>query len=266
MNRAFLAIALVGSAPATAADFRPWTDFPGARFKGTQLWRDAGSGAYCYATDHSRVDADGAPDAYHPDDRMRSRPPYLGLDNPQNAGWPQTGWWPDVLTRDPANPKVPYRQQSGPYRGYFVSHTALRVRGGSETDPATFADSRTIPYIVLPGSDFPRRRGTGAPGDVGWAWNLATGKGTAFVIGDTGGGAGARLGEASIAFFKALGGTAPNARTGAGVAPGTVRFVVFPGSRRTLGWPATPQQVTTLARQQVDRLGGAGQLKVCGGG
>jgi hypothetical protein len=255
---------LLAFAPVADADFQPWRDFPEAKFKGTRLWRDPASGAYCYVTAHSRVDADGAPNAYHPDDLGRRRPPFLGLDNPANAGWPGTRWWNSVLVPDPQNPLRPYRQVSGPFRGYFVAMTSLKVRGGTATDPATYVDSTKVPYTVLPGSSFPRRAGTGAPGDVGFAWNLANGKSTAFVIGDTGGGSNARLGEGSIALFRALGGTNPDARNGSGVAPGKMRYVVFPGSRRTLGWPADEARIDALARELLGRLGGMSALAVCG--
>ena len=40
-----------------------WDDYGG-----TQLFRNAGQGAYVFATTHAQVDADGAPNAYHPDD------------------------------------------------------------------------------------------------------------------------------------------------------------------------------------------------------
>lgn len=263
MLRVLLVVTLLSSSPAIGGEFRAWSDFPNAEFKGTKLWRDAGSGAYCYSTTHSRVDADGAPNAYHPDDLKRTKPPFLGLDNPANAGWPKTDWWPSVLARDPARPSQPFRQTTGEFKGYFVAQTSLRVRGGDPQNPATYADSRTVPYTVLPGSVFPIKKGTGAPGDVGWAWNLANGKNTAFVIGDTGGGVNAKLGEGSLALFTALGGTNPNARTGAGVAPGRMRFVVFPGSRKALGWPATNAQITSLAGRLLENVGGAAALAAC---
>lgn len=255
------ALCLVAAAP--SARFQPWTDFPEASFRGTRLWRDAITGAYCFVTDHSRVDADGAPNAYHPADKGRRTPPYLGLDNPANAGWPKSSWWGNVLARDPADPSKAYRQRSGVYKGFFVAQTTLRVKGGNPREPATYVDSTAIPYAVLPGSTFPRLKGTGAAGDVGMAWNLANGRSTAFVIGDTGGGREAQLGEGSIALFKALGGQNPDARTGTGVAPGKMRFVLFPGSRRALGWPASLTAITDLANHLLEDVGGKDALSTC---
>lgn len=258
-----LGAAFICASAGHAAEFKAWTDFSNGTFKGTRLWRDAATGAYCYVTEHSRVDADGAPNAYHPDDLKRTKPPYLGLDNPANAGWPKTGWWSAVLVPDPKKPSVPFLQVSGPYRGYFVAKSSLRVKGGDPTSPATYVDSRSVPYTVLPGSSFPKLKGTGAPGDVGFAWNLANGKSTAFVIGDTGGGADARLGEGSIALFVALGGENVDARNGSGVAKGQMRFIVFPGSRKTLGWPADQTAIGNLARQLLSGVGGEEGLASC---
>lgn len=267
--RAFIAsmICLIDAQSAVAAEFTPWQDFPNTSFKDTKLRRDANSGAYCYATKHSRIDADGAPNAYHPADLQRKKPPYLGLDNPANAGWglnSHASWWPDVLVADPEYPSRPYVQRSGPFAGYFVSQTALRVKGRAQTDPMTYTDSTTVPYLVLPGSTFPKLKGTGAPGDVGMVWNLANGKSAPFVIGDAGGGADAKLGEGSIALFAALGGVNLNPRNGAGVAPGVMRYVVFPGSRKTLGWPATPKAIADLAGQLLEGVGGEKALTKCG--
>lgn len=267
MRHWLLGFSLCAAASAgSASEFKPWTLFPDAKFKGTKLFRDATSDAYCYATAHSRVDADGAPNAYHPGDLKRRSPPYLGLDNPANAGWPgHPDWWPSVLVPDPADSSRPFVQPSGPFQGYFVAQTSLRVRNGNPLSPSTYVDSRSVPYTVLPGSVFPKLAGTGAPGDVGIAWNLANGRRTAFVIADTGGGSDARLGEGSIALFKALGGTNPNARNGTGVAPGTVRFVVFRNSRQTLGWPASQAAIDALATQLLSSVGSVAALSVCNG-
>lgn len=263
MRHAIFGIACMWAAACNAADFKPWQDFPEAKFKGTKLWRDKMSGAYCYVTDHSRVDADGAPNAYHPDDLGKKQPPYLGLDNPANAGWPKTSWWTSVLVPDPVKPSVPFRQMTGPFKGFFVSKSALQIAGGNPIEPSTYVDSRTAPYVVLPGSLFPKMKGTGAPGDVGFVWNLSNGKSTAFVIGDTGGGSGARLGEGSIALFTLLGGQDVNARDGSGVAKGKMRFVVFSGSRKTLGWPADQGAITALSQSLLSQIGGETAIAQC---
>ena len=74
---------------------------PAETFRGTQIFRQANNLAYAYETNHTAVDADGAPNAYHPDD--------IGLDALANAGYPHTNWWKDVLVPDPLiHPKHSY--------------------------------------------------------------------------------------------------------------------------------------------------------------
>ena len=49
------------------------------------------------------IDADGAPNAYHPDN--------IGLDDLKNAGYPNTSWWKNILVPDPQNPNRAYEQR-----------------------------------------------------------------------------------------------------------------------------------------------------------
>ena len=257
MRKLIFITALLMSQPAFATSFDYWQTF-----KATRLLRDAPSGAYCYVTGHSRVDADGAPNAYHPDDAAHPAPPHRGLDDPRNAGYPGTSWWSSVLARDPAHLSRPFVRTTGPFAGYFVSKTWL-AGPGAETDPAKYVDSTKVPYIVMPGSAFARLAGTGTRGDVGIAWNLTNGRSTAFVIADQGGGSDARLGEGSIALFEALGGSNINARNGSGVAPGNVRFVVFPRSRLQMPWPTSNARIDQHARALLTGIGGEATLAGC---
>lgn len=238
--------------PAISADFQPWITF-----KGTQLHRDAGTKAYCYVTRHSRIDADGAPNAYHPGDVGKHciNDTHIGLDCPANAGFPGTSWWSSVLAADPQSPSKPFVQPDGPTKGFFVTQSWLFDASKAETDPARYVDATTVPYIVFPGSTFDDVDGSGWKGDVGIAWNLANGKKTAFVVADQGGGPDAKLGEGSIALYEALGGTNVNARTGAGVAPGDMRFLVFPGSRRGFDWPQSVAAISSRAEALLAQVG-----------
>jgi hypothetical protein len=52
-------------------------------YQGTQLWHFPGSAAYFYLTERMAIDADGAPNAYHPEDQ--------GIDALANAGYPDGG-------------------------------------------------------------------------------------------------------------------------------------------------------------------------------
>src|SRR5579871_6055654 len=95
----------------------------------TKLRRFPDSDAYFYATQHMEIDADGAPNAYHPQDK--------GLDAIANAGFPNGGW-KGVLVADPSEPSRPFVQPDGEFAGYFVAKTSLQDKTRSETDPARY--------------------------------------------------------------------------------------------------------------------------------
>src|SRR5262249_42823532 len=85
------------------------------------------------------IDADGAPNAYHPKPQSS-----LGLDYLANAG-NDDDWW--GIATDSSN--NPYIQQTGKFEGFYVSTSALED-GSAESDPVHWVDSSTIPYISLP--------------------------------------------------------------------------------------------------------------------
>jgi hypothetical protein len=253
-----LGFAVSPASAQTACPLTHWRDH-----HGVALLHDAAGSHYFFHTDHKGVDADGAPNAYHPDDAGKPcKKPGKGLDCPANAGFPGGGW-PNVLVRDPAKPSRPFVQTAGPHAGFFVSMTSLRNTGfAGPTNPASYVDATRTPYLVMAG-DLHALAGTGSKGDVGFALNLANGKSTPFVIADVG--PNEPFGEGSIALWEALGGTSPNPRTGNGVPDGDIAFVIFPGSRNTgtIGWPIDQ---TRLAAKTVPLLGAAGgeaMLRAC---
>lgn len=216
--------------------FTHWTSY-----EGDDLYRHS-SGAYSYITSHMALDADGSPRAYHPDG-------HSGLDALANAGYPNKGWR-SVLAVDPADPSRPYVQPSG----FFVSKTSLRDKTSAETDPATYVDAETIPYLVFPGN-FYAMTGTGAYGDLAMARNLRTGAETYAVVAD-GGPSKAPLGEVSLALATALGGNNPNPRNGAGMPQGPFQYLVFPRSRPDPAWPQTAADMERTARSLLAGVGG----------
>lgn len=223
-------------------------------FRRTQIFRQATGQAYAYTTDHKSVDADGAPNSYHPDDKGKAcSAPHVGLDCLANAGYPKTNWWSSVLVPDPDTPDVPYKQKSGPYAGYFLSMTSLRAKKGDKYSTAYYVNSREFPYVVIP-QGFTAEAGFGfwGQGDVGLATHVDSGKSVPFIVADYGGGGKARLGEASIALFEALGGKNPNPRTGQGVPSGDIQYIIFPKSRLKGDaiWPRTKSDI----RKQVADL------------
>ena len=252
-------------APATASagcDFSQWMSY-----KGTKLFRNTDKTAYSYKTSHSRIDADGAPNAYHPDDvgKNCTHEPHLGLDCPANAGYPNTTWWDSVLVVDPQNSHHAYVQPSGAFKGFFVAKTWLAASPAVDDglSATNYVDATKIPYIVFPGTDFAQLAGTGNRGDIGIAWNLSNGKWTPFVVADQGGGSEAKLGEGSIALYEALGGHDINAPNGAGVAPGEMLFVVFPKSAKIPRWPRTLNSIKEQADSLLASVGGLEKFKDC---
>jgi hypothetical protein len=209
--------------------------------------------AYIFSSDHMAVDADGAPNAYHPDDS--------GLDFLANAGYPTESWWNSVLVTDPNNPRRAYTQSSGEFAGYFVSKTSLEDKSKAVTDPARYVDASKVPYLVFPGS-FYRMKGTGRLGDLGYAINSSNGKTTPFVVADVGP-RNAQLGEVSMALAEGLGGTNVNPRTGAGAPQCRMLYIVFPYSSRSHTWPLSVVEVERHTKSLLDEAGGIESIMAC---
>ena len=218
-----------------------WTSY-----HGVNLWREAGGTAYGYVTTHMEIDADGAPNAYHPDN--------TGLDALANAGYPNGGWT-SVLAVDPHRPGHPYVQPPGsPFAGYFVSRTSLQDTTLPDIDTARYVDASQVPYLVFPGA-FHKLAGTGTTGDLVVCKALDSGLTCAAIVADIGP-RDAPLGEVSIALAARLGGRHPNPRTGAGKPHGPVKYVVFPGSRGKPAWPLTPTELDRRAHERLEAAGG----------
>ena len=236
--------------PRDRCSYTAWTDY-----RGVALSRLPDGSAYLFQTAHKSYDADGAPDAYHPDG--------TGLDDNRNAGWPGTNWWPAVLVPDPANPSVPYVQPDGPFAGYFVARTTLTDSSRPDTDPAKYVDATTVPYLVFPGAFF-GMSGTGRYGDLGVAFNRATGQSSPFVVADQGP-TSAPLGEMSLALANALGGRDVDPRSGAGGPEGEILYVVFPNSveRRATPWPLDAAALDARSRALLAGAGGEAPALAC---
>lgn len=235
------------SASATCS-FESWLDY-----EGDHLFTHPTRAAYIFVTSHKAADADGAPNAYHPED--------IGLDYLANAGYPNTNWWKDVLVADPANPKKAYRQTDGLFEGYFVSKTSLQDLSKRETDPSRYVDATNVPFFVLPGS-FYKLKGTGRLGDLGYAFNLATGDSSPFVVADIGPRK-AKLGEISVALAEGIGGRDVNPRNGSGLPPGKVLYILFPNSSRSNTWPLTIGKIKQASEAVLEAVGGMHSVMEC---
>lgn len=207
---------------------------------GVRVYKIPGSNAYHFRTAKLSFDADGAPNAYHPDSGR-------GLDKLANAGYP-CGGWRNVLVADPRDCSKPYVQMGGKYSGFFVSKTSLFDASiADETDYRRYVDSSSVPYFVFPG-DFLQMRGTGRMGDFGLAFNADSKRYSWFVIADTAK-SGAPLGEVSLKLASALGGKDPNPRNGQGGPDGETVFVIFPYSNSTKTWPVSQSVIEQFVLQ-----------------
>lgn len=230
---------------------------PSQEWKGVALRRHAGKDAYLYVTSRVSIDADGAPNAYHPEN--------TGLDHYGNAGWPNESWWPDVLVPDPADPTKPYVQPDGPFKGYFVTKTTLADRTSPATDPAKYVDATAIPYIAFPGG-FLGLSGTGRMGDLGYAIHLESGRASPFIVADVAP-RNDPLGEMSLALASALSGNATvNPRNGAGAPTGDIAYIVFRYSSEVSAakrWPLTADEIKTRVDTLLVDVGGAEAIRAC---
>ena len=188
------------------------------------------------------IDADGAPNAYHPDN--------IGLDDLANAGAP--GNWYGLAKDADGEPFV--QGPDDPFPGYYVSATALADRTKAVNDPARYVDASKIPFIVLPGS---MARQIGArPGDFAVVFNQRNGPQSYAIFGDVG--PSDRIGEGSVALAENLG-IRSDARNG-GARRG-ILFLVFPGSGN--GRPRPIEEINSEGEKLLQAWGGTSQLSAC---
>ena len=157
----------------------------GRPFHKVPVWQFPDSQAFLFVAGMT-IDADGAPNAYNPDD--------TGLDELANAGAP--AHWDGIVTDRDGNPLI--QQESDPFPGYYISCTSLSDETKKFTDPTAYVDASKIPYVVLP-YDIAERGGARL-GDFAVVLNLRNGQSSFAIYADTG-----TLGEGSIALADALG-------------------------------------------------------------
>src|SRR5258707_15645529 len=205
------------------------------------FWHLPGSDVFFYESGMT-IDADGAPNAYHPDN--------TGLDDLKNAGAP--GNWEGLAKDRDGEPYV--QGPDDPFPGYYVSATALADRSKPVNDPTRYVDASKIPFIVLPGA---MAREIGArPGDFAVAFNQRKGQSSFAIFGDAG--PSDRIGEGSVALAENLG-IRSDARNG-GARRG-ILFLVFPGSGN--GSPRSIEEINSEAAKLLQAWGGTSQLAAC---
>jgi len=207
-----------------------------------ELYRQPESATFFFESSLS-VDADGAPNAYHPDN--------IGLDDITNAGAP--GSWSGVAADKSGELFI--QGPGDPFPGYYVSVTDLSDRAKAANDPTRYVDASRIPYIVLPEGIEAQ---TGArPGDFAVVFNLQNGKRSPAIFADTG--PEDRIGEGSVALAESLG-LWSDARSG-----GTTRgilYLVFSGSGN--GTPRPIEEINAEVGKLFSAWGGNSQLTACG--
>lgn len=182
-----------------------------------------------------RVDADGAPNAYHP---ISAR----GRDNLDNAGKP--GKWFGIIVGPDGQPVV--QGPGDPCPGYYVSPTSLADKRLPATNPMRYVDAGKVPYVAIPRELI----GIVRLGDLAHVryrehWSPA-------IVADVG--PRGRIGEGSCALAAALG-IDPSARHG-GCGAG-VEWTVYRGTATSPPWPRTADDMLA----QVMRL--SGQAVTC---
>lgn len=211
---------------------------------GTPVWRLPKSTAFGFRAG-MRIDADGAPKAFHKDDSK-------ALDNLANAGSP--GKWTGILTHNGKPDGKPVVQgRADPAPGYFISTTALFDKKKPVKSPKRYVDASKVPYVALPEQ---AKEWGAALGDFAVVLNTKNGRIAFAIFADVG--PPAKLGEGSIALADALG-IASSPKDG-GVQANVV-YVVFPKSGK--GTPRSPEEIDREGKKLFDALGGRTALGTC---
>lgn len=188
------------------------------------------------------IDADGAPNAYNPQD--------TGIDDLKNAGEP--GAWHALAKDESGEPIV--QGPSDPFPGYYISTTALSDHTKSDRDPGKYVDAEKIPYIVLPVG---MNRELGArPGDFAFIENLKNGKTSFAIFADVG--PRDLIGEGSIALAENIG-VRSSPRRG-GTSSG-ILYVIFAGSGNHQ--PRPLDEIDSEGARLLHDFGGPERLRAC---
>ncbi|MDZ7956156.1 glycoside hydrolase family 75 protein [Nostoc sp. DedQUE09] len=208
------------------------------------ILRANGESAFFYEAGMS-INADGAPNAYHPADK--------GIDFLANAGSPGN-WWALAVDKN-GNPFI--QGSTDPFPGYYISTTALFDSEFVNQDPRRYVDSAKIPYIVLPGNgDF--RKATGVKlGDFAVVYNTNNEKLAFAIYADVG--PKNQIGEGSIALSQALGNDPlVRSRVRQGI-PKDIVYIVFPGSGN--GKARTISEIEAETKRFFEIWGGVERIK-----
>jgi hypothetical protein len=156
---------------------------------GVNIYDIKNKNAYIFSAG-MQIDADGAPKAYHIDDKK-------ALDNLSNAGKPGN-WWALVTDNGRESGKPLIQKATDPAPGFYISMTSLEDESKQASDPNRYVNSETTSYFVLPKnllSDFQL-------GDIALVVNTRNNKRTFAIFADYG--PPKKIGEGSIHLAKSL--------------------------------------------------------------
>lgn len=188
------------------------------------------------------IDADGAPNAYNPDN--------TGLDDLANAGEP--GHWDGIVANREGDPFV--QGPDDPFPGFYISCTSLVDWAKDSVDPTRYVDASKIPYIVLPG-ELSRQMGARL-GDFAVVVNLRKASSAYAIFADIG-----TLGEGSVALANELG-IWSDAREGG--TRGGILYLVYPGSGSRQ--PRSLEEIKSETDKLFQDWGGMEKLNSCATG
>lgn len=214
-----------------------------ATIENSRVCQRAGDTAFLFKGKMA-VDADGAPNTYHPISDM-------GLDDLANGGRPGN-WWAVVTDNGQPDGQPILQGPNDPAPGFYVSTTSLMDETKPVTDPHRYVDATAIPFFVLPPPII--KLTDSRLGDFAVVWNTQNDKIAYAIFADVG--PFEKIGEGSIALAKALG-INPDARNG-GTGQGIV-YLVFPRSGNEKPRPA--KVIDKETKRRLKSWGGLSRLK-----
>ena len=214
--------------------------------QGIVAWSATSVGRGFFYKSGLAIDADGAPRAYHPNDR-------LGLDLLAHAGH-RGNWWALVTDNEKKSGTPVVQGPADPAPGYYVSTTALYERANpNPRDPHRYVDAANIPYVVL----HPKALRYAQLGDFATVVNLHNGKISAAIVADESA-PNLPVGEGSIALANVLG---IDSSPRHGGQDGDVVYVIYPGSGNRR--PRKLEEILANSNQLFEAWGGLDRLNAC---